>query len=331
MLRISSAVLAAVTAATSFSVSAEAKELKFASFVSSKYVLHKPVFEQLGKDMAKATGGAVTIRVYPSGELGRGAAEQYKRAATGIADLAMGVPGYTSSLMPRTLIIELPGVTTDNNDATKKLWKVMGKHLRSEYKRTVVLGSYTTAPAVLMMRTKPIRSPEDLKGMKIRVPSRVAGDVIKAYGGTPVQMSATKVYTSLATGVIDGILMGPSGLLLFKLNEPAKYVTYGLPAMVTAIYIVMNQKSFDGLTPSQQKALLNASGRGMSLRSAKLLDQLGTVALNKFAVAEGKQLIKVDAANFAKFDVLAKKVVASEVARLKGRGIAADSVLADMK
>lgn len=331
MLRISSAVLAVTAAAVSISAAAAAKELKFASFVSSKYVLHKPIFQQLGKDIAKATGGEVTIRVYPSGELGRGAAEQYKRAATGIADMAMGVPGYTSSLMPRTLIIELPGVTKNNNDATKKLWKVMGKHIRAEYKRTLVLGSYTTAPAVLMMRTKPIRSPEDLKGMKIRVPSRVAGGVIAAYGGTPVQMPATKVYTALATGVIDGILMGPSGLLLFKLNEPSKYVTYGLPAMVTAIYIVMNQKSFNGLSPSQQKALLKASGEGMSLRAAKLLDQLGTVALNKFDAAKGKQLIKVDAANLAKFNALAKKVVESEVARLEGRGIAARSVLADMK
>ncbi len=331
MLRISTAALVAVAAATSFSAAAAEKKLKFASFVSSKYVLHKPIFEQLGKDIAKATGGAVTIRVYPSGELGRGAAEQYKRAATGIADLAMGVPGYTSSLMPRTLIVELPGVTTDNNDATKKLWKVMDKHLRPEYKRTVVLGSYTTAPAVLMMRTKPIRSPEDLKGMKIRVPSRVAGGVIAAYGGTPVQMPATKVYTSLATGVIDGILMGPSGLILFKLNEPARYVTYGLPAMVTAIYIVMNRKSFDGLSAAQQKALLDASGRGMSLRAAKLLDQLGTVALNKFKATEGKELVKVDAANFAKFSALAEKVVEAEVKRLEGRGIAAGSVLADMK
>ena len=331
MIRISIVALGALAAVLPLSAGAMAKELKFASFVSPKYVLHKPIFEQLGKDVAKATGGAVTIRVYPSGELGRGPAEQYKRAATGIADIAMSVTGYTSSLMPRTLTIELPGVTAGNDDATRKLWKVMGKHLRVEYKRTVVLGSYTTAPAVLMMRTKPVRTPEDLKGLKVRVPSRVAGEVIAAYGGTPVQMPATKVYTALATGVIDGVLMGPSGLLIFKLHEPARYVTVGLPAMVTSIYIVMNRKSFNGLSAPQQKALMDAAGEGMSLRAAKLLDDLAVLALKKFGAAEGNTLVKVDAAGFAKFSALAKKVVASEVARLESRGIPAKKILADMQ
>lgn len=327
---IAAAAVAAGAAVLSANVSV-AKELKFASFVSPKYALHKPIFLKLGEDVKKETGGKLTIRVYPSGELGRGPAEQYKRAATRIADFAMSVTGYTSSLFPRNLMIELPGVTKSNTDATEKLWKIMDKHLRQEFRRTIVIGNYTTMPAVLMMRTKPIRTPADLNGMKIRVPSRMAGSVIAAYGGTPVQMPANKVYTALSTGVIDGVLMGPSGLSIFKLAEPSRYVTYGLPAMVTSIFIAMNEQAFNELPKDQQAAIRKHSGKDLSMRAAKVLHEAGTRDLKRFGAEKGKQLIKIDAASFAKFNALAKKAIAAEVKRLEGRNIKASQILADLK
>ena len=88
-------------------------ELKFASFVSPKYVLHKPIFEKMANDVAAATNGKLKIRIYPSGELGKGPVQQYSRAVKGIADITMGVTGYTSSLFPRTLLIEMPGIAKD--------------------------------------------------------------------------------------------------------------------------------------------------------------------------------------------------------------------------
>ena len=140
-------------------------ELKFASFVPNKYVLHKPVFMKLADDLSKATNGDVKIKIYASGALGKGPVEQYQRAVRRIAEISYGLPGYTSSVFPKTLLIELPGVTNGHQDATRKLWKVMDKHLRKEFKRTVPLALFVTPPAVLMMRDKPVRSLADLKGL----------------------------------------------------------------------------------------------------------------------------------------------------------------------
>ena len=85
--------------------------LKFASFVPTKYVLHKPVFEKLADDLAKETGGEVKIKIYASGALGKGPVEQYQRAVRRIAEISYGLPGYTSSVFPKTLLIELPFVS----------------------------------------------------------------------------------------------------------------------------------------------------------------------------------------------------------------------------
>ena len=66
-------------------------------------------------------------RVYAAGALGKGPVEQYQRAVRRIAEISYGLPGYTSPVFPKTLLIELPGVAHGHQDATQKLWKVMDR------------------------------------------------------------------------------------------------------------------------------------------------------------------------------------------------------------
>ena len=308
-----------------------AKELKFASFVPPQYILHKPIFLKLGEDLAKATGGKVTIKVYAAGALGKGPVEQYQRAVRRIADIAYGLPGYTSSLFPRTLLIELPGVTRGHEDATRKIWKVMDRHLRAEFKRTVPLAVFVTPPAVFMMRDKPVRTLDDLAGLKIRVASKSAAAVISAYGATPVQMPATKVYTSMSTGVVDGALMGSDSLLIFKLIEPARFVTTGLPEMPTTIFMVMNEAAYNELAPDERAALDGLTGLDISLRSARGLAKFGQIALSKFAKIPGKTIVELTPAARAAFDARAQAAVAGLLAEFDGRGLSASRIVEAMK
>jgi len=330
--RLLTAAVLTASAGTLLSGAAAAETvLKFASFVPPKYVLHKPIFEKMASDVAAATGGQLKIRIYPSGELGKGPVQQYVRAVRGVADITMGVTGYTSSLFPKSLLIELPGVAKNGIDATRRAWKVMDKHLRSEYRGTHVLASYATPPSVFMTTKKPIRSLADVKGLKIRTPSKAAGEVLKAYGAAPVSMPATKVYTAMSTGVIDGALMGSDSLLIFKLIEPTKYVTTGLPEMPTSIFIVMNKKSWAKLPAGQKAALSKASGAALSVEAAKKLGGFGALALKLFAKRKGKEIIAISAAERAKFDAAAAVARAKLVKQLEGKGIPAGQVIRDMK
>ncbi len=305
--------------------------LKFASFVPPQYILHKPIFLKLADDLAAATNGEVTIKVYAAGALGKGPVEQYQRAVRRIAEISYGLPGYTSSVFPKTLLIELPGVTHGHQDATRKIWKVMDNHLRSEFKRTVPLAVFVTPPAVFMMRDKPIRTLDDLKGLKIRVASKSAAAVITAYGATPVPMPATKVYTSMSTGVVDGALMGVDSLLIFKLIEPSKYVTIGLPEMPTTIFMVMNEDAYRELSSKNRAALDGLTGLGISLRSASGLAKFGEIALAKFRKIPGKQVIELTGEARAAFDRRATAAVAGVLKELDGKGLSASKVVDAMK
>lgn len=324
------ATVIAITATPPLANAAE-RVLKLASFVPPIYILHKPIFEKLAADLDAATKGSTKIKIYPSGELGKGPVEQYKRAVQRIAEISYGLPGYTSSVFPKTLLIELPGVSKGHEDATAKLWKAMDSHLRGEFKRTRPLALFVTPPSVLMMRDKPIRKLGDLAGLKIRVASKSAASIIKAYGATPVQMPANKVYTSMSTGVVDGALMGSDSLLIFKLIETSKFVTTNLPEMPTAIFLVMNDAAYQEMPEADRKALDSLTGLDISQRSAAGLAKFGQIALKKFSGIEGKEIITLSDAERAAFDVKAQMGVAEVMADAKARGIDAQAVLGAMK
>jgi len=302
--------------------------LKLASFVPPIYVLHKPIFEKLATDLDAATSGSTKIKIYPSGELGKGPVEQYKRAVQRIAEISYGLPGYTSSVFPKTLMIELPGVSNGHEDATAKLWNAMDSQLRGEFKRTRPLALFVTPPSVFMMRDKPVRSLADLAGLKIRVASKSAASIIEAYGATPVQMPANKVYTAMSTGVVDGALMGSDSLLIFKLIETTQFVTTNLPEMPTAIFLVMNDAAYQEMPAADRQALDKLTGLDISQRSAIGLADFGKLALKKFAAIDGKEIISLSAQERQAFDVKAKDGVAKVVADAKARGIDAGEVLA---
>lgn len=322
--------LIAVTIPWQGAVAAD-KVLKFASFVPPKYVLHAPIFEKMAKDVAAASNGSLKIRIYPSGALGKGPVQQYVRAVRGVADITMGVTGYTSSLFPKTLLIELPGVADDGVDATRRMWQVMDKHLGAEYRGTHVLAAYATPPSVFMTTKKPVRRLADVKGLKLRTPSKAAGEVLRAYGASPVSMPATKVYTAMSTGVIDGALMGSDSLLIFKLIEPTKYVTTNLPEMPTALFIVMNEVTWKGLSPEQKAAVDKASGEKLSIEAAEELAAFGAKALKIFASKPGKTVIELSPEARAAFDAAAAKARAAIVADLEKDGVPAGTIISDMK
>ena len=88
-------------------MAATADELKLAHFSSTKYHLHNEMFLPLAANIAEATGGDTTIRVYPGGELGAGPVKQYDRVLDGVADIVYALPGYTASQFKKTLLVHL--------------------------------------------------------------------------------------------------------------------------------------------------------------------------------------------------------------------------------
>ncbi|SDE27293.1 TRAP transporter substrate-binding protein [Ruegeria marina] len=243
---------------------ARAEELKFANFTPPFHTVNASVIEKLNADVSAATGGALTVRGYHGGELGAGPVEQYVRVLQGVADIAWGLPGYTSSQFQKTMIVELPGVIPLDAPGYEALWNAYDDNLAGEFPGTKPLAIWTSEPNIFIMKDKVVRTPADLQGLKLRVAGATAAEVVSAMGATPVQMPINQVYNALQTGLIDGVVTGSSTLSDFKLDEVADSFTFGANLGRLAFYAVMSQAKYDSLPDDQKAAIDAASGPGLS-------------------------------------------------------------------
>lgn len=251
-------IVAATAAVIGTTLPLWADELKFANFTPPFHTINASVIEKLNADLSGATGGALTVRGYHGGELGKGPVEQYVRAVQGVADITWGLPGYTSSQFKKTMIAELPGAIPVEKPGYEALWAAFDSQLSGEFPATKPLALWTSEPNIMIMRDKVIRTPADLQGLKIRVAGATAAEVATALGATPVQMPITQVYNALQTGLIDGVFTGASTLSDFKLDEVADALTIGAPLGRLVFYAVMNEAKYNGL-PADQKAAMDAA------------------------------------------------------------------------
>ena len=247
---------AAATLAAGLALPATATELKFANFTPPFHTINASVIEVLNSEVSNATGGALTVRGYHGGELGAGPAEQYVRVVQGVADIAWGLPGYTSSQFPKSMIVELPNAIPLDMPGYEAIWRAYDS-FASEYPGTKPLAIWTSEPNIFIMKDREIRTPADMQGLKIRVAGSTMADVATALGATPVQMPINEVYNALQTGLIDGVITGASTLSDFKLDEVANSYTLGANIGRGSFYAVMNQAAYDAL-PDDQKAAIDA-------------------------------------------------------------------------
>ncbi|WP_265515744.1 TRAP transporter substrate-binding protein [Nitratireductor luteus] len=241
-----------------------AETLKLAHFVSPAHTVNTAVVEPLANGVAEDTNGELTIQTYPGGELGAGPMEQYVRAMQGVADITWGLQGYTSSQFSKTMVVEMPGAIPEGMTGYDLLWNAFDEHLADEYPGTKPLALYVSEPNIIIMKGRHVRTPADLKGLKIRVSGTIAGSVVEALGATPVQMPAGEIYNALQTGLIDGLITGASAVSDFKLDEVADSYTLGAPLGHISFYLVMNQARYDGLSDEFKEAIDAHSGRELS-------------------------------------------------------------------
>lgn len=240
----------------------QAKELSYAHYSQPTHELHWSVAEKFAADVARVTNNEVTIKVYASGELGAGPTQQYKRALEGVADITQGLIGSDAIPMPRTSLMELPGLFDGPKDSVETLWA--NKELfADDFKRVELLAAFPNSPAIILSNKK-ITSPEDMKGLNIRASSGVAAAFVEELGATPVTMPAGDLYNALQTGVIDGALIGSDGAKAYRLNEVSKYALDGLPTMMTFFYVIANGDSYQSLSDEQRAKIAEVAGKTLS-------------------------------------------------------------------
>ncbi|WP_176086245.1 TRAP transporter substrate-binding protein [Martelella sp. HB161492] len=320
------AIGAAMLAVTA--MGAKAEEMKFANFMAATHPYVAGAFEPFAEMVKENTNGDVTVRLYNGGELGPGPVEQFTRVSEGVAEFAISLPGYTASNFPRTLLAELPGVL-DTATGTADLWQNIGL-LQPEYKRVKLIALWSSAPNLLYMRDKAVHSPDDLKGLKIRVPSRNTGLMVEAWGASPVSLPVSDIYNAMQTGVIDGAMIDGTATGAFKLGEVSKYLTVGMDSTNSPFFILMNRDAFQGLSADDQAAVEKA-GKDASLLAQNVQLTVAEKGIADFAAMPDHAVITLTPDEAAAFNALSAPIVDTVIAEETADGIEAQKIVDALK
>jgi len=223
----------------------------------------------------------------------------YDGVLTGIADIGFSHIDYTRGRFPVMEVFDLPLGFPSGWVATQVSTEFYDKYNPSAWKDVHTFYVTTSGPCVLHTVSKPVRTLQDLQGLKIRAVG-IMSDVIKLLGGLPVPLQMPDVYDSLRRGVIDGVTVDLSTLKYWKFAEVEKYVTadWQLGTGYT-FYWVMNKSKWDALPPDIQKVFDEVSSETRE-KQALLWNQMDIEGRDLF-VGKGGQVIPLSDAEAAKW------------------------------
>jgi TRAP-type transport system periplasmic protein len=232
--------------------------LKFANYMP---IMHNNsvVMGKFVEDVNKKLAGRAEVVHYPAGTL-LTASKMAAGVASGIADIGLSHCSYSRGRFPVMELTELPLGASSSFILTHAINDFYNKFKPKEWDAFHPLMFGASSPSTIQTLKKPVRTLEDLKGLKIRGTGR-SGDIVKALGAitTPVEMM--DMYESLRRGVIDGN-MGPfEQLKSFRTGEVLKYHTVAWQAgSGYTFYVAVNKNKWNSL-PADVRQVIDETAR----------------------------------------------------------------------
>lgn len=236
---------------------ADTMHIKFSTWHPPASREVKNVWQPMLEELKKRSNGRITYTLYAGGALGKGP-EHFDIVKNGLSDMGYFTATWTPGRFPLSdvlsLAVQVEGkdVGTDIGNATYE------KVLKDEFEGVKVIELNGCISAYLWT-TKPVRTLEDCKGLRIRSPGGHQTHYIESLGAEPVFMPLSDVYMAMETGTIDGLVTCPPLVLAFKLYEVARHGALATFGCVTE-GVVMNQKSWDRAPDDLKPIIMEVAG-----------------------------------------------------------------------
>ena len=297
--------------------------LKFHTFMAPMsnvwLTMHKPWMEKVEKD----SGGRIKFEGYPAMQLGGTPVQLYDQARDGVVDIVWTLPGNTAGRFPRVEVFELPFMMSNAEATSKAYWEYFQTQCPDEFKETQVLALQVHGPGMFHSANKQIKGVADLKGMKVRGPTRQVTKMLAAVGATPVGMPLPQIPDALSKGTIDACVIPWEVVPSVKVHELTKFHSEfdnTGPALYTTTFVMaMNKPKYDSLAPDLKKVIDANSGLATSAFLGKT--QQGNDPLGRKAAADrGNSIIQISAAEREQFIKLSGAIDDEWVADMDKRG-----------
>jgi tripartite ATP-independent transporter DctP family solute receptor len=225
---------------------------------------------QFRDELAKASGGQFTVDVFPAMQLG-GAAENVQNVRAGTLQMIWVGMAFLSRTVPELEAISLPFQFENREQAFRVVDGPVGKLLDAKFadKGLTDLGFMELGARHVTNSKRPIKSVEDLKGLKIRMqPNETHLATFRALGANPVAMDIKELYSALQQGVVDGQENPFSVINASRYFEVQKFVS-NTAHFFDFINVVANRRAFEALPPAQQKVLRASMAKAVAWQRSR--------------------------------------------------------------
>jgi len=300
-------------------------------FLSPKAPAHAAFIEPWAKHIEEQSKGRIAFEIFPSMSLGGKPPELYRQVRDGTVDIVWTLLGYTPGTFPRTEVFELPGVHKGSAEATTlAIQDVYDQFLAEEFQDIHPILLHVHTGQAIHMVDKPVRALADLKGLKLRTPSRTGAWVIESWDAEPVGMPVPELPQALSKGVIDGALIPFEIVAPLKVQELTKYSIEGINGerFGTSVFLYgMNKERYEAL-PDDLRAIIDAnSGANIAQDIGKVWDAIEP-KVKAMVEEHGNEIIKLDAAVLAEFDAKAATVTQRWIDEVTASGIDGKALVA---
>lgn len=292
---------------------------------------HRAFLAPWAEKVMKASEGRIKIDIFPSMQMGGTPPQLFDQARDGVADLIWTVQGYTSGRFPKTEVFELPFIASRRSVVNAKaLTEFAAMHLQDEYKDIQPIALWAHDRGVIHAN-KPVTKLEDMSGLKLRFPTRLAGQALKALGATPVGMPVPQVPEALAQRVIDGCVIPWEVVPAVKVQELVRNHTEipGTPTLYVATFVfAMNKARYAALPPDLRRIIDEHSGMTGATMAGNAWDAAG-VPVREMVEKRGNAIVTLSDAEVARWKSTTRPVVDAWLAEVKAKGIDGEKLIAD--
>ncbi|MEI8323862.1 MAG: TRAP transporter substrate-binding protein [Betaproteobacteria bacterium] len=306
--------LLATLALTAATANAQEVVLKVHHFLAPGATSQKLLLGPWCDKVNKESNNRIKCQIYPAMQLGGTPPQLFDQAKDGVADIIWTVPTYQAGRFQKSEVFELPFMTKTAKGGSRAFWEYVQKNSLDEFKGVHLILAHVHDGAQLHFASKQVKTLEDLKGLKIRAPTRIGSRMLAALGATPIQMPAPQVTESISKGVVDGASLPWEVVPSLKVQEVTKFSTETAPGqrkMSNTIFVVaMNEAKYNSLPADLKKVIDANSGVEASAWAGEVWDSTIEPG-RKPALERGNTIYALSSAEYARWEK-ATEAVAQE-------------------
>ena len=313
MKKIFAAAMLTLAAFAPATASGQPVTLKLAFFTSDTEVNYAKAIKLWVDAVNADPAGAVKIEAFPNGALGKALPAQPQMVLDGVADIAFVNPALVPGRFPDDQVFELPGLVGNMKEGVALYQALLKANLLRGYADFYVVGSFMNANAHVFSR-KPIKSVNDLKGMKVRISGAVIGQTVKELGVVPVLMPPNEVVEAMGRGTIDALTTVPAAVVDFGIDRVTSH-DYLIQLGANSFAVLMNRKKFESMPKAAQDVLAKYSPKWINDTYVKNLSAFNDELIQKFKADKKRTVVTPSAADLKVIQQVSEKVTADWAAK----------------